>query len=576
MTGYFWRFGKRYLIFIFIGAIAQAAQLYTEVELISTIINALINGTFDLAVRDTIIYCSVLLVCKLYTDFSYYYYPLLAARVSERMAMELMRKSIIIDYFCFDDSKYYDAYTRASSEADMRLQNLIGTYIGLVHSTLSVATMITLLSQTHILYLLIVIVNVVCSLIVSTKRNRIKYKFEYESTQKFRFLAYVKNLFFNPSVAKEIRVYESAPFFLKKYSEEYKRYYASLKKYNLKYETPAFIESIVGHICLFGNMMVAIWQVTTNDILPGTFMATILASSRLKDQLLSFLGLIPNFSQHALYIENMRVIFDYEPIIEKTSSGLSIDKAEGIRIEFDHVSFKYPNSENYVLKNVCLTMDSKKKCALVGENGAGKTTIVKLILRLYDPTEGVIRINGRNIQEYNIQELRSLYSVVFQDYNQYHLTLGENISFSDMPELSVVDSVLNDLDLTEKISNLPNGLNSQLGKYFDKNGVMLSGGEAQRLALARAFYHSRDVLILDEPSSALDPIAEDRLIQSIEKQAEGKSMLVISHRLSLCKDMDTVYYLQKGEIAESGSHSDLMNKKGLYYEMFSTQAKHYQ
>ena len=575
MTKYFWRFGKKYLFFIFIGAAFQALQLYTEVNIIALIINALIENSFNRALSSILLYCAILLVCKLYSDFTYYYYPLLASNVSKQMSIELMQKSMKIDFCCFDDSKYYDAYTRAASEADGRLKNLIGTYIGMVHSLFSIITITALLSNIHFYYLIIVSFNVAISLIVAVKRNKLKFQFEMQNTLKFRKLSYIKSLFFNPSAAKEIRIYHAHRFFIKKYYQEYEEYYKDLKKYNFKHESPVFLETFINYLCLFGNMIIATYQVFAKAISPGTFMSTVLASQKLKEQLLSLLTLFPNLSQHALYIENMRMIFEYDPNIENPLCGSNIDISEGIKIEFQHVSFKYPNTEKYVLQNLNMVIDSQKKYAMVGENGAGKTTIVKLLLRLYDPSEGKILINGIDLKEINVIELRKLYSVVFQDYNQYNIKLSENITFSETNDQDKLDFILNSVGLYQKFKNSPLGTDSLLGRKFDKNGIVLSGGEAQRLSLARAFYNDSEILILDEPSSALDPIAEDRLIKTISEYSKNKVMFLISHRLSMCKSMDIIYYLENGRIIEYGNHSELMAAKKNYYKLFMLHAEKY-
>lgn len=575
MTKYFWRFGKKYLLFIFIGATLQALQLYTEVNIIALIINSLINNSFDQALYNIILYCVILLVCKLYSDFSYYYYPLLAAKVAKQMSTELMQKSMKIDFCCFDDAEYYNAYTRASSEADGRLQNLIGTYIGMVHSFFSIITITTLLTQINFYYLLVVLFDVIIALIIATKRKELEFKFQMDNTLKFRKLSYIKNLFFNPSVTKEIRIYGLQDFFLNKYNIEYDEYYKKLKNYNLKHESPAFVGTFVSYLCLFANMLLATYQVLKKSILPGTFMSTIVACNRLKEQMLSLLTLIPNLSQHALYIENMRKIFDYEPTIENAAIGSGIDTSDGIIIEFVNVSFKYPNSDILVLKNLNMKIDSRKKYVLVGENGAGKTTIVKLLLRLYDPFEGKILVNGIDLREINNLEWRKLFSVVFQDYNQYNIKLSENIAFSEKINEDKLNNVLADVDLLQKFKKSYAGVDSQLGRKFDPKGVVLSGGEAQRLSLARALYNESEILILDEPSSALDPIAEDRLIKTILEYSKNKIALVISHRLSLCKNMDMIYYLQDGKIIECGDHPSLMNLKGKYFDLFTIQAEKY-
>ena len=575
MSRYFVTFGKQYIIFIILGALFQSLKLYTEVKLMAVVVNSLINQSFDLAFNSIIFYCLILMVCAIYSNFTYYYYPLLASKVSKKMSIELMQKSLKIDYFCFDNNEYYDAYTRASSEAANRLQHLIGTYIGLVHSMFSIVTIITLLFQISIFYFFPVLISVIASLIAMNKRNKIKYNFEMQNTEKFRKLSYIKNLFFNISAVKEFKIYDCAHFFIKKYEKEHDEYYSELKKYNFKHESPVFIETCINYLCLFVNMLIALYQVFKKIIIPGTFVSSVLAANRLKEQLLSFFSLFPNLLQHATYIENIRVVFEYSSFIENDLAGCEVDISKGINIEFRNVYFKYPDTDKYILNDFNMKISHLSKCALVGENGAGKTTIVKLLLRLYDVSEGEILVNGINIKEINIKSLRKIYSVAFQDYMQYNISLKENICLSNTINNDKIISVISEVDLSKKIIEFNLDLNSMLGRNFDKKGIVLSGGEAQKLALARAFFKEANILILDEPSSSLDPIAEQKLISTISNEAKNKSMMVISHRLSLCKDMDIIYYLENGKSIETGTHKELMELNGKYATMFNIQAQKY-
>lgn len=246
--------------------------------------------------------------------------------------------------------------------------------------------------------------------------------------------------------------------------------------------------------------------------------------------------------------------------------------------KFENVSFKYPGHENYVLKNVNLTINDGTKLAVVGVNGAGKTTFIKLIMKLYEPNEGRILLNGVDIKEYNREEYFKLFSPVFQNVECFAMPIYQNISFAEEEntDMDKVNAVLEQSGLKVKIDSYEKGVHTNLLKIFDKEGIDLSGGEKQRLAMARALYKGGKVVILDEPTAALDALAEDKMYREFEKMIQGKTAVFISHRLGSTRFCDKIAMFEDGTVVEEGTHDELMAKNGKYAYMFQIQSQYYE
>ena len=245
-------------------------------------------------------------------------------------------------------------------------------------------------------------------------------------------------------------------------------------------------------------------------------------------------------------------------------------------VEFRDVSFKYPGAETYALRHVNMKFKVGERLAVVGMNGSGKTTFIKLMCRLYDPTEGEILLNGVNIQKYNYDEYLALFSVVFQDFKLFSFSLGENVASSAMYDADMVVSVLNQSGFGERLAIMPDGIKTALYKDFDKKGIEISGGEAQKIAFARALYKNAPFIILDEPTAALDPIAEYEIYSRFNEIVDDKTAIYISHRLSSCRFCDKIAVFDNGKIVQQGSHEELVkDQKGKYYELWHAQAQYY-
>ena len=307
----------------------------------------------------------------------------------------------------------------------------------------------------------------------------------------------------------------------------------------------------------------------------GSFSASISASQKLYYTLDDIGNYINKFHEHSLYIEKVKTFMQYEPKIK--GSETAVPMFESLTVK--NVDFVYPftKDDKKTLSDVNLEIRKGEKIAFVGYNGAGKTTLIKLLMRLYDTTSGEILYNGRNIADFDPQKYREHIGAVFQDYKVFAATVAENVmggEYTDADEEAVL-SALRAASFEEKLGQLPNGIHSQLTTEFSKEGVGLSGGEAQKIAIARVFARPFELIIMDEPSSALDPIAEYELNQSILKHAEGKTVIFISHRLSTTRMADKIYMFDGGKITESGSHDELMAQDGKYAEMYRVQSEKY-
>jgi ATP-binding cassette subfamily B protein len=284
-----------------------------------------------------------------------------------------------------------------------------------------------------------------------------------------------------------------------------------------------------------------------------------------------------DFQQIGQYGETFRKLMSYEPVIE-TCDGLTPDEGSEPLVLKD-VSFRYPNADKDTLKDISIEIHPGEKIAIVGENGAGKTTFVKLLMRLYDVTGGSIRYGDHDIREYNTKEYRKKISAVFQDHNLYAASVAENVLLRNVTEDDdeIVIDALNKADFGKRLKTLPNGINTQLTREFDEEGVNLSGGESQKIAISRVFINNshRAVSILDEPSSALDPVSEYKLNKNLIENAGDDTVIFISHRLSTTRMADKVYLFENGSIIEQGTHDELMAMNGRYKEMFDRQAQNY-
>lgn len=411
-----------------------------------------------------------------------------------------------------------------------------------------------------------------------TKRDKIKFSDAMAPT--WRKMNYLESTTKNFDFAKDIRLFNMSNAFFNQLSGVNETY----KELNRKHHNRMVLwEVSLGSVLIVQKILMYTWLVY--NVVTGAY--------QISDFVL-YVGLVSTFHASVGYVNwiysdmrtNSLMINDYRNFVDWKEDRETADEKDGYITEinldkfefrFENVSFKYPGHDNYVLKNVNLTIKNGAKLAVVGVNGAGKTTFIKLMMKLYEPSEGRILLNDVDIKEYNREEYFKLFSPVFQNVECFAMPIYQNISFAeeDKTDMNKINEVLEQSGLSEKINSYEKGIHTNLLKIFDKEGIDLSGGEKQRLAMARALYKDGKVVILDEPTAALDALAEDRMYREFENMIYGKTAVFISHRLGSTRFCDKIAMFEDGTIVEEGTHEELMAKNGKYAYMFGIQSQYY-
>lgn len=411
-----------------------------------------------------------------------------------------------------------------------------------------------------------------------TKRDKIKFSDAMAPT--WRKMNYLESTTKNFDFAKDIRLFNMSNAFFNQLSGVNETY----KELNRKHHNRMVLwEVSLGSVLIVQKILMYTWLVY--NVVTGAY--------QISDFVL-YVGLVSTFHASVGYVNwiysdmrtNSLMINDYRNFVDWKEDRETADEKDGhiteinldkFEFRFENVSFKYPGHDNYVLKNVNLTIKNGAKLAVVGVNGAGKTTFIKLMMKLYEPSEGRILLNDVDIKEYNREEYFKLFSPVFQNVECFAMPIYQNISFAeeDKTDMNKINEVMEQSGLSEKINSYEKGIHTNLLKIFDKEGIDLSGGEKQRLAMARALYKDGKVIILDEPTAALDALAEDRMYREFENMIHGKTAVFISHRLGSTRFCDKIAMFEDGTIVEEGTHEELMAKNGKYAYMFGIQSQYY-
>ena len=390
-----------------------------------------------------------------------------------------------------------------------------------------------------------------------------------------RYFSYWFNLVFDYSIGKYIRLYKMQKLVLSRVqqtNDTLEKEYTGYLHENLKI---TLIPILTEFVLQLTSYTYAGLKAVFNLISVGSSLKYVTAYKILVE---SIAGISDTFVQMDVQSKYLSFFYDYMQIENKRYEGtIPTEKRDDniFEIEFRDVSFKYDNSETYALRHVNQKITLGTKNAVVGKNGAGKTTFIKLLCRLYEPTEGQILLNGVDIRYYDYKDYARLFSIVFQDYNLFSFPLGENVAAAADYDRERVLECIDKAGFTDRLNRLEKGLDTNLYQYNDENGVEISGGEAQKLAIARALYKDAPFVILDEPTSALDPVAEFEIYQNFDNMVKGKTSIYISHRMSSCRFCDNIIVFDEGQVIEQGSHEKLMAGGGLYSQLWNAQAQYY-
>ena len=454
-------------------------------------------------------------------------------------------------------------------------QALINNIISILSNFLSVVGIIYIIAQINIWLIFILIGIVGLRLWNQSQIKKLNIQQWEERKRMNRENEYYSSLLTDFKYGKDIRLYACKDLLITKNKEYIEDTYQYQIKINQKFKKLTIIDNLfnmINQLLTYGYVAyyfiqsyISIAQYSLYVTSINTFISSSYSIFN------SFLNIRQNTKMMSEFKKFMEIDATYQ------EGNVKINPNDPIVLEFKDVSFAYPNTTEYVLRHINYRMEGQKKISIVGENGAGKSTFIKLLMRLYDPTEGEILLNGINIKEIPIQDYYALFSVVFQDYQLIGFNLGEQITSSDTFDEEKVLQILSEVQFNHKMENLQKGLATSMLKYFDDQGIELSGGESQKIAIARALFKDGKILILDEPTSALDPLAEYEIYSQFHKMTQGKLTFYISHRLSSCRFCDEIMVLEHGEIVQLGHHDKLiLDEKGKYFEMFKAQAKYYQ
>ena len=509
---------------------------------------------------------------------------LLGDLFSNAMSVELMGHAAKLDLAQFEDPEFYDHLERARRQTVGRIA-LLSLLLSMSQDALTLITLAGALIAYNPWLLILLALAVIPSFLGETHFAALGYSLLFRWTPERRQLDYLRYVGASNITAKEVQMFGLAPWLTQRYKELAQRFYDENRKLSVRRGVVSALLSILGTVGYYSAYVIILLRAVRGEITIGTL--TFLAASfgRGRDVIQSILLSASNVFEQALYLRDLFVFLEMKPTIESRPNAIPVATPIKSGFVFDNVGFRYPESERWAVRNVNFSLRPGERVALVGENGAGKTTITKLLARLYDPTEGRITLDGIDLKDYDLASLRRAIGVIFQDFVRYDMRFDENIGVGE------IDSVRADLErsngtpdaITTAAENslaaslLPRfakGYQQMLGRRFD-DGVDLSGGEWQKIALARAYIRNAQVLILDEPTAALDARAEYEVFVRFSELVAGRMAILISHRFSTVRMADRIIVLRFGKVEEQGSHEELLASNGLYHELFTMQAAGY-
>lgn len=562
----------------FVQASGYFEWVFFEAVFLRHIVDALDrNQDFQVVFRFILLCGAMFFLLSVYENYvENVVYPLSAVRLHYGVYSKLYAKAKNVELRCYEDSEFYNRYTMSMDNSDTRILEIIRNVWGVLGGTAATIAVFWFMYEIDHYAVLFILSPLIGNFVFGHFKNKYEFKRYTEQAPDDKVLNYVNRVMYLPDYAKEIRLSNVFSLLKRQYRDATQHKVRTAVKYAFSNASLSFLKITFTFTVIFeGVLLYAIYR---NRVTGSISLAQLTVMSSLMVAMTWILiGLFENIMsimKNGMFISNLRGFMAYQEKIPEDQDGV-MPEGKFETLEFDHVSFSYKEEET--IKDLSFTIKEGEIAALVGHNGAGKTTIIKLLLRLYDPVSGVIRLNGRDIREYNLHAYRELFAVTFQDFSIFGLTVMENVLMGRHGENDeqVAADALKKAGMYDKVMSLPNGMHTVMTKEFDADGAVFSGGESQKIAVARTFAKDSYIKIFDEPSSALDPIAEYELFQNIMKEGSDHTMFFISHRLSSVKKCDKVFMLEGGRLIEEGSHTELMAQNGSYAKMYRRQAMNY-
>lgn len=567
-----------YMLFgyLFYDVLSNLPWTLSNVVLLKYIIDVVTQGTgYERIIYVLAAFVAFVVITNLCTTV---FYEMSLLKQKEKLYFSIYKtiyeKAAKMDYEAYDNPSYYNDLVLAMNSMNDRAYSVLANTQDILTNVVGVLTIGTVIVSIDPVCLVFVFLCVAIMTPIGRKIAKVNVDRTEAMTPLDRKNLYFSRVFYLQDYAKELRLSGAGKMVEKRYNKNIIDRITTISPYLRKQWQLYFCQESLPMTLLIYlgiTLLMGYKAIVTKEVSMGDFAATFNGAASISNSVFAITSWFAiSFRENGLYIEKFKRFMNAEEKIINGSDTTVFKKP--VTIKFENVSFKYPGTEKYVLKNIDLEISPYKKVALVGYNGAGKTTLTNLLLRLYDVTDGRITIDGKDIRDWDIKTYHENFAAVFQDFSLFGATLGENVSMNDSPEKEKTETALDAAGFTR---DLPDGTDSILLREFDDDGVSLSGGEAQKIAIARAFYKNCAFAVLDEPSANLDPVAEYALNQSMSKAALDKTVIFISHRLSTTVMADDIYMLENGEIVEHGTHKQLMDIDGKYAYMFRLQAEKY-
>lgn len=502
-------------------------------------------------------------------------------KVVKQVKLRMMEKSKHLDLASFDNPDFFEKMENANREAGIRPLTILSETFGLVSTLIEfISFLIILFSAPGLSWAtaLILVVSVPSAIVNFIYRKK-NFKYIRNRSKERRQMNYFSQLLVNKDLIKEVRIYDLGDTFIERFLNAFSAYYKGLRHLILSESLWHIVISVVAGVTNFAFYVLIAIKVFTGQLMIGDYTLYTGAVASIATCINTLIASSGTIYEGTLFVDNLISFMEEKQMIVPISTQpRTVTKNTGHTIEFVDVSFQYPGTEREVLKNINFTIHPGETLALVGLNGAGKTTLIKLLTRLYDPTAGKILLDGKNIQEYDLNSLYKTFGIIFQDFGKYAVSVEENIRFGDIhKEINTAEIRLaaEQSAASKYIEALSDGYETPLMRIFEPNGIELSIGQWQKLAVARAFYADSEILILDEPTASLDAIAEQEIFNQFDRLRTNKTTIFVSHRLSSATMADNILVLENGTMIEHGTHHELMRLNGKYCELFKTQAERY-
>jgi ATP-binding cassette subfamily B protein len=562
-------------------SLLPAAQVWLAGRLIDAVVSGIEAGGDDEHVRMIVIIAVVqlalLLGSSLLQTLANISQQLLQEQLAIHVQLQIMRHAATLDLADFENSEYYDQLQQAQRESARRPVDMVSGVFGLGRSLITFATMIALLVGLSPWIAVAALISPIPAFISGSRYGWWGFQQMRRQSPVRRVMSYLTNLMTTDEYAKEVKLFTAGDYFIDRYERTAEGYYAETRDLLVKRYLAGFGWGSLTTLASSGTFLYVALLAVRGQVTLGALTVFTQAAQQVQGAFQGILGGIQGIYEHGLYLTTLYDLLERQPKIQAPEHPIPVRRPFQKGIEFRHVTYQYPDRDVPALDDVSFIIEPGQTVALVGRNGAGKSTIVKLLGRLYDPDEGQILIDGHDVREYDPQELRREIGVMFQDFAAYQVSAGENIGVGNVDqaddEVAIV-SAAERAGADDVVRKLPNSYDTTLGKWFE-GGHQLSGGEWQKIALARAFMRDAQILILDEPTAALDAQAEHDLFARIKDLTQGKMALYISHRFSTVRMADRILFLENGRLVEQGTHDELMLQGGRYADLFDLQAASY-